>query len=156
MELLFALYSTEFFWIVSRDRNRAEDGLELREKFEYETGEYADISGPCNCLELFVAMAIRCESDLMYDPDYGDRTGQWFWMFLNNLGLLAYDSDTFNYDEVDDILYHFMNREYGPDGEYCAFYSSDSDGYFDKKFKKMELAYQMNYFIKDKYHYQFF
>lgn len=147
IELLFALYSTEFFWVIPRDRNRAEDGLELRTKYEKETGEYVDIYGPCNCLELFVALAIRCENELMYNYNLGDRTSKWFWIFLDNLGLLEYDSEAFDFDKVDDILYHFMNRDYGPHGEFCAFPCKKSVSVL----KKTELSYQINYFIKENY-----
>lgn len=148
MELLLALYSTEFFWVVKRDKNRAEDGLDLRDIFERKTRLYCDTDGPCNCLELFIALAIRCENELMYDPDFGDRTDRWFWMFLDNLGLLEYDSEGFNFDEVSEILDKFMSREYGFNLEFCAFPSSISVS----EMKKMELAYQMNFFIKENFY----
>lgn len=148
IELLYALYSTEFFWVVQRDRNRAKDGLELRARFEKETGLGVDISGPCTCLELFIALAVRCENDLMYDPDYGDRTTVWFWMILDNLGLLEYDTDRFDREEIDEILYRFMNREYGYHGEFCAFPSQTAA----PNLKKMELAYQMNHYMKENYY----
>lgn len=147
-KLLLALYSTEFFWVLSRDKNRAEDGLELRNQFERETGEEVDIYGPCNCLELFVALAIRCENELMYDPDLGDRTDQWFWMFLDNLGLLAFDNYEFDESEIDDILYRFMARDYDKNGKYCAFPSMN----YLTKLKRTELAYQMNYYMKEKFY----
>ena len=82
-ELLFALYSTEFFWALPRDINRAKDGLDLRKQYEREVGSEIDIFGPCTCLEMMIALAIRCENELMYDPDFGDRTDQWFWMMID-------------------------------------------------------------------------
>ena len=148
IDLFFALYSAEFFWVIPRDKNRASDGLDLRDRYERETGLYADLYGPCNCLELFVALAIRCENELMYDPDFGDRTEQWFWMILENLGLDREDNLHFDFDETDDILYRFMNREYGIGGKYCAFPCKKSLSVL----KKMELAYQMNYFLKEKFY----
>lgn len=151
-ELFFALYSTEFFWTVSRDKNRAEDGLDLRVQFERETGEYAEMCGPCNCLEMFVALAIRCEMELMYDPDAGDRTDEWFWMMMANLGLDEFESNRFDFYEVDDILWNFMNRNYGPNGEFCAFFDQKSCTSFDSEFENIELAYQLNYFIKEKFY----
>ena len=153
-ELLFFLYYTEFYWVVRRDKNRAEDGLELREKFENETGQYCDLCGPCSLLEVLIALAIRCENDLMYmyDPDSGDQTSRWFWMFLDNLGLLEYDNGRFDPDEISDILFHFMDREYGPEGEYCAFSDDLDKDIFDQNFEKIELWYQMNYYIKEKFY----
>ena len=153
-ELLFFLYYTEFYWVVKRDKNRAEDGLNLRTRFEEETGLYCDLYGPCNLLEMLVALAIRCENDLMYmyDPELGDQTSRWFWMFLENLGLLEYDDANFEPDEISDILFHFMDRDYGDRGEFCAF-SDDSDSEnFDFGFEKTELWYQMNYYMKEKFY----
>lgn len=152
-DLLFALYSTEFYWVVPRDFNRARDGLELRERFERETGEYCDIYGDCTCLELFVALAIRCERDLMYmyDPRSGDQTDRWFWMMLENLELLDMVNECFNIDEVDYILGRFMDRDYGPGLKYCAFPVS----VFVSDFDKIELSYQMNYYIKENFYKKF-
>ena len=149
-KLFFALYSIEFFWVIPRDKNRAIDGLDLREQFERETGLYCDECGPCNCLEMFIALAIRCENELMYtyDPESGDQTDRWFWMMIENLGLDFYTDSNFDYDEVDDILYRFMSRNYGKNLEFCPFPVS----VFVSDFEKMELVYQMNYYIKEKYY----
>ena len=152
MELLFALYSIEFFWVLPRDRNRAEDGLELRDKFKRETEAYGDYfeaeNGPCNCLEMFVALAIRCEKELMYNPDEGDQTWRWFWMMMENLGLDIYTDDDFDFDDVDHILWRFMSRKYGPNLEYCAFPCSISMS----KMSKTELTYQLNYYVREKFY----
>ena len=152
MELLFALYSEEFYWVVPRDRNRAEDGLELRDKYRLEMNRsHDDIydvpDGPCTCLEMFVALAIRCEKELMYNPDEGDRTWRWFWMMMENLELDLCTDDAFDYEEFDDILWHFMNRKYGPNGEYCAFPCVN----FMSEMSKTELTYQLNYYIRENF-----
>ena len=42
--LVSALTNVEFTWRHPMDENRAIDGLELRDDFEYETGEYLDKS----------------------------------------------------------------------------------------------------------------
>ena len=150
MKLLFALFSKEFRWVVKRDQNRAKDGLDLRSEFEQETDLCPDILGPCTCLEMFIAMAIRCENDLMYnyDPDLGDQTDRWFWTMMSNLGLLNYDDMDFDPDAVDDILERFMDRDYGPNLEYCPFPMR----YFVPNFEKMELAYQLNYYIRENFY----
>ena len=149
-ELLFALYSIEFYWVVPRDRNRAKDGLELRDQFEHETGLYCDCYGSCNCLEMLIALAIRCENELMYmyNPKLGDQTDRWFWMMIDNLELMDYVNECFDYEEVDDILTRFMSRNYGPGLKYCPFPVS----VFVSDFEKMELAYQMNYYIREKFY----
>ena len=135
---------------MKRDQNRALDGLDLRGVFTRETGQYPDIFGQCTCLELFVSMAIRCENELMYnyDPDEGDQTDRWFWMMINNLGLDYYDDSHFSERKVDDILENFMNRDYGHDLEFCPFPVT----VFVPDFDKMELAYQMNYYIRENFY----
>lgn len=150
IKLLLALYSKEFHWVVKRDQNRALDGLDLRGMYERETGEGAGIFGPCTCLELFVSMAIRCGNELMYDygPEEGDQTDRWFWMMINNLSLDYYDDAHFDPGRVNDILEHFMNRKYGRRLEYSPFPVSDYVADFDK----MELAYQMNYYIRENFY----
>ena len=52
IKLLLALYSTEFYWVINRDKNRAVDGLDLRDQYEHETGLYCDLCGPCTVLEI--------------------------------------------------------------------------------------------------------
>ena len=80
-KLLSYLHDVEFTYTIPKDSNRAEDGLDLRYRFAYNTGrEYAEeyLDGPCSVLEMMVALAIRCEECIMDDPKYGNRTGQWF------------------------------------------------------------------------------
>ena len=148
IELLYTLYSVEFYWVLKRDRHRAEDGLELRNLYEQEIGQDPDIFGPCTCLEMMVALAIRCENELMRDPDLGDQTGRWFWIMIANLGLDKFDDECFNEDEIRYILEKFMNREYGKNGEFCMFPCQKSVSVL----KKSEIAYQINYFINENFY----
>ena len=150
-KLLLALYSTEFYWVINRDKNRAVDGLDLRDQFERETGLYCDLYGPCTVLEMFVALAIRCENELMYmyDPKAGNQTDRWFWMMLDNLGLTEFDDfSSFDEEEIDDILARFMDRNYGPKFKFCPFPVKN----VPLGFEKMELVYQMNYYVKEKFY----
>ena len=88
------LSDIEYVWIHPMDQNRAEDGLELRQDFEYETGEYLDktsgLMPKCTFFEMLAALSIRCENQLMRNVDAGDRTSKWFFEFLDNLGLTKY------------------------------------------------------------------
>ena len=52
----------------------------------------------------------------MDDPAYGDRTGQWFWGMIVNLGLGAMTDNRYDEKRVDDILDRFLSRTYDPDG----------------------------------------
>lgn len=116
-KLLGHLHDTEFIFSIPRDANRAEDGVNLRYRFAYETG-YPEVflDGPCSVLEMIIALAIRIEETIMDDPDVGDRTGQWVWGMLNNLGLGFMDDDRYDGCYVEDVILRFLNRTYEPDG----------------------------------------
>ena len=64
-----------------------------------------------------VALAIRCEKDIMDDPYKGDRTRQWFWRMIVSLGLNGMNDDYYDESTVDDILYRFLWRRYKKTGE---------------------------------------
>ena len=99
------------------DENRAADGLELRDDFEYETGEYLDVSSGllpnCSFFEMLAALAIRCENQLMRNLSLGDRTSKWFFEFLDNLGI----DNRLNREDIEDITVNFMNGKYKSNGE---------------------------------------
>lgn len=117
-KLLTFLHDEEFIYFVPYDENRAAEGMALRYRFclihDCTELEWC-LTGPCSVLEMMVALVIHCE-DLMDDPEIGDRTGQWFWNMIANMGLGSMN-DT-NYDEhlVNDVVTRFLNREYEPDG----------------------------------------
>jgi hypothetical protein len=64
---------------------------------------------------MMVALASECE-ETMDDPNVGDRTGQWFWGMIVNLGLGSMADYNFDYDYVDGVIQRFLNREYEPNG----------------------------------------
>lgn len=117
-KLLMHLHRTVFTYSIPLDRNRAANGEHLRYRFalnHHVDEEYLDI-GPCTVLEMMLALAIRCEEEIMDDPDVGDRTAQWFWNMITNLGLGGVTDDNYDRRDVDDILTTFLNRDYDPDG----------------------------------------
>lgn len=118
-KLLLYLHSVEFVWELSKDGNRAEDGIGLRYHFTYDMGYDAHVSeyieGPCSVLEMMVALAISME-DIMDDPRIGDRTGQWFWGMIVSLGLNGMYDRNFKERVVEDAVDRFLRREYRSDG----------------------------------------
>ena len=117
-KLLMHLHNTEFIFSIPMDENRAENGEHLRYRFSlrhHVNEEYLDI-GPCTVLEMMVALAIRCEEEIMDDPEIGNRTAQWFWGMITNLGLGDMTDEYYDRRDVDDILTRLLNREYEPDG----------------------------------------
>ena len=117
-KLLAYLHRTEFTYLLSKDKNRAADGVDLRYRFSkerYHGHVPSCLDGPCSILEMMVALASRCE-ETMDDPGMGDRTGQWFWGMIVSLGLGGQLDDRYDARVVDDILDRFLDREYEPDG----------------------------------------
>lgn len=113
-DLMRILYTTEFVWVVSGDRNRTEDGVELRQYFLNESGLAKDktwFNEPCSVLEVLISFAQRASFQTEAPVQ------EWFWIFIENLGLSEYRrvsvSDTY---VIDEILYNFIWRIYTPDG----------------------------------------
>lgn len=148
-KLLVQLYNTDFIYIHPRDINRAKDGADLRYRFALIQGlddvpPYLD-GYPCSVLEMMVALAIRCEETIMDDPQIGDRTSQWFWGMVNNLGLGAMFDDVYDSDTVDYILNRFLYREYEPDGRGGLFTIRGCE--YD--LRKAEIWHQLNWYLNN-------
>lgn len=139
--LLEYLHDVNFTYKLSRDANRAENGIDLRYQFAYETGQVGAeryIEGPCSVLEMMVALSIRCE-EIMDDPAYGDRTAQWFWKMVVNLGLGGMTDDRYDEYYIEEVIQRFLNREYEPDGKGGLFRVKNCP--YD--LRREELWYQM-------------
>lgn len=123
-KLLSYLHNTEFRWTIPEDENRASDGINLRWRFACDSGRediFDEIDeclkGPCSILEMMVALAIRCEETIMDDPKIGNRTSQWFWGMVTNLGLGSMTDDQFDKRYIDSVITKFLNRDYEPNGK---------------------------------------
>lgn len=123
-KLLTYLHTVKFRWVMEDDNSRANDGITMRWRFAQDTGRerYYDeiskcLSGPCTVLEMLIGLAVRCEENIMDDPRYGNRTGQWFWKMITNLGLSTMYNNNFDKKIVNIVIEKFLNREYEPDGQ---------------------------------------
>lgn len=121
-KLLMYLHAIDFTYILSMDRNRSEDGVDLRYQFGYER-QYSESmitayldDMPCSVLEMMVALALRCESDIMNDPEVGDRTSRWFWNMVSSLGLSSMTDTRFDRAHIKGVIRRFLNREYDRNG----------------------------------------
>ena len=124
------LNDTKFTYSIRMDLNRAKDGTELRRRYANEfkiANIYDRICGPCSVLEMMIALAIRCEETIMDDENFGDRTDQWFWDMMKNLGLGHMDDDEFDEEYVSDVITRFLNRNYEPDGRGGLFFVRNCD-----------------------------
>lgn len=153
-KLLWKLYATDYIWELDYDRNRAADGLYLRREYGTETGVFMDIllqNKNCSVLEMMVALARRAEHDIMHDPDYGDRSGLWFWTMLQNLGLDIYDDWNWYENEVNRILDVFLHRRYERSGAGGAFPCHFTNGSGAPDLRSVDLWRQMNTYLEEHY-----
>ena len=122
-KLLRHLHNIDFQYVIPMDGNRAEDGIDLRYRFGYEKSYEGPMiasfldNRPCSVLEMLIALAFRCEENIMNNPDVGNRMGQWFWNMIVNLGLGSMSDSRFNPKYTDDVIFRFMDRKYKRDGE---------------------------------------
>lgn len=116
--VLMKLWNREFTYLIELDANRYEDGLSLRHRYEYETGNICETGSdiPCTMFEMMVAVAFRCE-DIMDNPKYGDRIYFWFWRMMHSLGLSDMSDDNYDEEFVDFIIDRFLDHTYNPDGK---------------------------------------
>lgn len=146
-QLLMRLHKTEFRYSIFNDDNRADDGVDLRFRFARENGYSRSVvrylDGPCSVLEMLVALAYRCEEHIMDDPDIGDRTGQWFWVMIRNLGLDSMTDNNFDEGYVDRKVNIFLDREYASNGEGGLFVVNNCA--YD--LRDVEIWYQMCWYL---------
>ena len=133
---------------VPLDENRAVDGLDLRETFINSLGKISigpqdDL--PCSILEMLIALAMRCNDWIICDVD--DHYSEWFWTFLDNLGLLVYDDRRYNSSKVDDILRKWLDREYRFDGSGGLFPLANPE--IDQRM--IEIWSQLVYYLDENY-----
>lgn len=121
-KLMSYLFDTTFVYTISMDANRAEDGVDLR----YSFGDEEDVDQrivssvlddrPCSMLEMMVALSIRCETHIMSNIEYGDRTKEWFWGMVNNLGLSDMTDDCFDYGKAVKAINRLATHQYARNG----------------------------------------
>lgn len=150
-KLLSTLHDIEFTYSITNDGNRAKDGIGLRWKYCLDNSiDYDEairyLAGPCSVLEMMVSLSIDCEA-IMDDPQIGDRTGQWFWGMIANLGLRAMFDSNFNEGKVIKNIEIFLNHEYEPDGRGGLFTIKN----IDTDLRKVEIWYQLCWYIDSIY-----
>ena len=150
--LLRRLHQKDYIWLdcVPLDENRDKDGRALRVKFandsEWPLEEVLGVlEGPCSVLEMLVAMAMRIETDILYDAAYGDRTGEWFWMILNNAHLNMNDDEYYQI-YIDQVLNTILSRWYDKNSEGSFFPVKNTCG---RDWRKTDLWMQMQLYFEE-------
>lgn len=148
-KIITLLHNIEFRYSIPMDANREEDGIDLRYRFITEVGVpknyqevYAYLDGPCSVLEMMIALAIRCEESIMDDPDIGDRTSEWFWLMMKNLGLDYMSDRKFDRDIAEEKISIFLDRKYKRNGEGGLFVVNGR-----RDLRKVEIWYQMCWYL---------
>jgi len=156
--LLYILYSIPFYWSILWDDDRNTDGLRLRDIYLENTPVNNNVTFPfreSTVLEVIISIAIYIEDQVMHDPLYGDRTSEWFWMMIGNLGLtgrIKNFSDP-NWDEetdpkwVSDIVDIWLSRHYDTNGFGGLFPLKK----VSQNQQKVSLFYQMHAFLQENY-----
>lgn len=151
-----ALFNKEYRHFVPNDDNREGDGIQLRyqifSEIEAEFDQSIDfdsVDGPCNLLEMLIALAYRC-SDITYGPGSNDENHvKWFWEMFHNLSLDEYPDETYfdlyNMMQVDKILEDLLERRYNHDGHGGLFPLKDPM----RDQREVEIWYQMNAYINE-------
>lgn len=144
-KLLEFLHSVEFTYTISRDENRAKDGINLRYRFSLGYDGVLDIleGPPCSILEMMAALAIRCEETIMDDALIGDRTGQWFWNMIVSLGLGSMTDNNFDESYAEDVVKRFLERKYERNGKGGLFTVRDCK----RDLRKVEIWYQLCWYL---------
>ncbi len=155
-KLLVFLHDHSFRYSIPRDGNRYEDGINMRYLYGVNNNvSQRDIAReldgkPCSILEMMVALSHRCESELMSNDDYGDRTGQWFWGMVNNLGLGEMNNNNFDDHYCQYVINRFLDREYAPNGAGGLFTVDVNNGinYF-VDLRNYEIWYQATWYFNN-------
>lgn len=149
-ELFGALYGTKYYYIHPLDENRIYDGLDMRKIYASKrrnSEKVFDIinSLPCSVLEVMVGTCYRCENTIATNSDFGDRTGQWFWVMIKNLGLEGLADGRFDERKFNRAMDIFLNRKYDHDGKGGPFYIRNSK----RDMRELDLWMQFNIFLTD-------
>lgn len=99
----------------SRNTDRYEDAEQLRIRYG-DDNNIADILSyfskePITVFEVLLALSIRIEEKIMVDDKKGNRTSQWFWALVNDIGLCEYDDDRWDLDLIDNTVKEWMSDD---------------------------------------------
>lgn len=150
-KLISYLNDISFRVLVSMDENRSEDGINLRYRFGYEEG-YSEPTianliddHPCSVLEMMIALSMRFEEETMFNPDAGNRLGQWFWDMIINLGLVGMDDNRFDRHLVEAVINRMLDRDYEPNGKGGLFIVNNRN----RDLRTVEIWYQACWYFDE-------
>ena len=81
----------------------------------------------------------------MDDPQVGNRTGEWFWGMITNLGLGSMTDSRYDRQRVDDVIFRFLHRGYDRDGRGGLFRVRNCH----QDMRDVEIFYQLCYYLDE-------
>lgn len=130
---------------IGSDRDREQDGYDLRVQYETEICEssgpkLADIYGSVKVLEVLVAISLRMY-DFMLDTNIYNSPSRWFWEIIGNSYLDVMNDDSYEDrggdEAVENVVYSILKKEEGP-----------LRGWFGSpNWRTMEIWYQMHEYL---------
>jgi len=147
-KLLMFLYMTPFDG-GALDENREIDGTDFRYRFFTQFSisppdRSPILELPCNMLEMMIALSVRCEEQLMSDPELGDRTSFWFWGMIKNLKLYCMTDDQYNVHYVKNAIDILKFKKYKPNGE-CGLFTTSAP----VDMRTIEIWDQMGWYLNE-------
>lgn len=148
--LFYILHNLEFDYVLERDDNRAEDGMELRDYYVI-PDEYIYLSDrfmnrACSVLEMLIGLAVRVDDEIIGDPAE-EHPEEFFWKMIKNLGLDKFKGNRYSENDVIYIVNRWMNRGFEKDGRGSPFPIK----YDTRDQRSLEIWDQMNSYINENY-----
>ena len=150
--LLGHLYDRTYHYMIGFDANRESNGIELRYIYAFEHGiSYPEAASaldiyPCSILEMMIALSVKCE-EIMSDPAFGNRTGEWFWQMIRSLGLIGMNDQHYDEAFIDNIIDRFISNEYESDGRGGLFWIKGTSA----DLRMVDIWTQMHWFLNEYY-----
>lgn len=155
------LYSIPFYAVLPMDENefnhvlemRADNGFSRNIRKRISKNSRGDNWPEVSILEVIISLAIRCEDLIMQDPYEGDRTSNWIWMIIFNLGLDTFTDDILeeeypgHLETLEDIIFDFLDRRYASNGVGSPFYIPNSK----MDMKETSIWMQLQFYMADRY-----
>lgn len=151
------MYDTPFTYTIENDQARFNDAMDFRNRFiaKYKyTGEDAlNVGNPTgyvgvpSVLEVLIALCVRIENSIMKNDDLGDRTPEFFWNIMSNLGIAHLNDSLFDSSVVEAAMERLVNRTYEPDGVNGPFYLREPR----EDLRRVDLWYQCMWYLSENY-----
>lgn len=150
--LFHILHEIPFVYVLERDGNRSDDGIELRDDYdileEYKNYFEEFMNRDCSVLEMLIALAIRVDDDIIGDPAE-EHPEKFFLEMIENLGLDVFWGNAYMFDDqkVEKILDKWMYRRFNKNGRGSPFPVKN-----DKRDQReLEIWDQVNSYINENY-----